>query len=565
MGVTLRSGLTTMDPSDHLMDLVDSGGGVPLTTTMPFTEGYQETHADHRTRRSETVFPTLAADVAQYTTAQREQPQDEGFTLVKRRIAKREPASTPSLTKTVYPEYTINELRSMTAPQLSEFVTECIKGVRCPICKKWGKLIPSGKIESSQSPIRYWRCGGLGKRGGCGKMYPQSRVVSLCLQAGKKFTREIYLPNELTLKLSAADITLTCTEKVDTAPTGKTLIPPAKSVKRLPTQGPQKIQIPAAPQIKPAQPQRQAIPQIPAAKIAMISPATGGKNLEKFARMYDDAISIITDPKSSREDITATGGILKYLRPRLFNEMPEENAGESKMEPTAPKPAQNTYAARAAKNLPAQPQRPRPVYSPMLVKASKIQDPQERAEVSFRAISTQKKRPISRRVIRTGTIENEFLRDQIQGSKFLYVKGITRQPIRNVKKALSNAGIDVTSIYDISFVGRSVCSILCRQEDAAIIAEVINSLKSRICILEDFDPREPGVFSPEMAQAEERKTPVELLIRRAAYSAVKTNNMIVATAFQAIIPAEFHQAYAEEIAIIENERAHIPRPRNRAP
>ena len=70
----------------------------------------------------------------------------------------------------------------------------------------------------------------------------------------------------------------------------------------------------------------------------------------------------------------------------------------------------------------------------------------------------------------------------------------------------------------------------------------------------DFDPRKPGVFSPEMAQAEERKTPVELLIRRAAYSAVKTNNMIVATAFQAIIPAEFHQAYAEEVAIIENER-----------
>ena len=197
----------------------------------------------------------------------------------------------------------------------------------------------------------------------------------------------------------------------------------------------------------------------------------------------------------------------------------------------------------------------------MLAMASKIQDPQEKIEVSFRAITAQKKRPISRRVIKTGTIENEFLRDQIAGSKFLYIKGITRQPIRNIKKALSNAGIDVGCIYDISFVGRSICAILCRQEDAALIAEIINSAKSNAHIMEDFDPREPGIFSPEMTQAEERKTPVELLIRRAAYSAVKTNNMIVATAFQALIPAEFHRAYAEEIAVIENERAHIPRSR----
>ena len=58
-----------------------------------------------------------------------------------------------------------------------------------------------------------------------------------------------------------------------------------------------------------------------------------------------------------------------------------------------------------------------------------------------------------------------------------------------------------------------------------------------------------------MVQAEECKIPIKLLIRRAAYSAVQTNNMIVATAFQTIIPAEFHQLYAEEVAIIENESA----------
>lgn len=47
------------------------------------------------------------------------------------------------------------------------------------------------------------------------------------------------------------------------------------------------------------------------------------------------------------------------------------------------------------------------------------------------------------------------------------------------------------------------------------IAEVINRLKSDAHILEDFDPRELGVFLYEMLEARERKTPIELLIRRA--------------------------------------------------
>ena len=444
----------------------------------------------------------------------------------------------------------------MTASQLSEFVSECIKGVRCPVCKRWGKLVPSGRFESLQTPLRYWRCGDSKKRGGCGKIYPQSRIITLCLQAGKKFSREIYLPNELTQKFSAADIALTSSEEIDTSSGGKTPMPPAKSIKRLPTEGPRKAQIPAAPQITSAQNHTQVAPKAAITKTMKSSSCAESNNQDKFARMYDDAISIISDPKSSREDITATGAILKYLRPRLFNRITEENVEVPKAEPPVPKAPQNTYAARAAKNLPPQTQRPRPAYSPMLAMASKIQNPQEKTEASLLAITRQKKRPISKRVIRNGTIENEFLRDQVVGSKFLYVKGIARQPIRNIKKALSNSGIDVARIYDISFIGKSICAILCSQEDAVIIAEIINSARVNAHVLNDFDPREPGVFSRETLQAEERKTPIELLIRRAAYSAVKTNNMIVATAFQAIIPAEFHQAYAEEVAVIESERGY---------
>ena len=54
---------------------------------------------------------------------------------------------------------------------------------------------------------------------------------------------------------------------------------------------------------------------------------------------------------------------------------------------------------------------------------------------------------------------------------------------------------------------------------------------------------------------EAHKSPEEFLIRRASFSAVKMNNMIVATAYQLIIPPELRAAYHEEIALIEHERA----------
>lgn len=80
---------------------------------------------------------------------------------------------------------------------------------------------------------------------------------------------------------------------------------------------------------------------------------------EQISRIYDDAVSIITYLKFSREDIVATGGILKYLRPRLFNETLSEILVILEVERTIPTPSLNTYAARAAKNMPVQLPRPR--------------------------------------------------------------------------------------------------------------------------------------------------------------------------------------------------------------
>ena len=125
MGVTLRSGFSTIDPSDLPMDLDNNGDNIPEVSTTPPTGSQQNILINQRVLESETEFSPLNADVAQHPTVQ----QEEEFTLVKRRITRSEPAFIPSLTKKVYPEYTMDELRNMTASQLSEFVNECIRGV----------------------------------------------------------------------------------------------------------------------------------------------------------------------------------------------------------------------------------------------------------------------------------------------------------------------------------------------------------------------------------------------------------------------------------------------------
>ena len=85
-------------------------------------------------------------------------------------------------------------------------------------------------------------------------------------------------------------------------------------------------------------------------------------------------------------------------------------------------PQKKSYAATVRKNMPIQQQWPR--YTSALQKVNKIKGPQEKMEASFIAITRQKKASISRRVIKTGVIENEHLKDQVEGAKFLYVKGV---------------------------------------------------------------------------------------------------------------------------------------------
>ena len=554
MAIT-RSGLDTNMPRNTPVANYEVVGYMTQSRSSQLQEGTDAVGIAIKGDNIELGGPITENNVPEQEVIQRQAQNVDSFILAKRKASRR--TLSPDLTHTVkvYPEYTISEIQQMSNTQIREFVNETIDGARCPVCKRRGNFVPAGKLHMGQRPTWYWRCGGLEKKRGCSKFFPQSKMITLCMQAGKRYTRETYLPNELTERLSALEITLDESEKMEVISERDEPVHSPKTPKKEDHKSSMGKPQPVAPKPKLQQGGKQGQKSKPVT--AQKSPSTGS-NGKTFEQMCDGALRVLENPASTRDDMIAAGKVLRFIRPYMFGKtliapQKEQEKGIEVEVVKSTQPQKQSYATMARRNMPVQQRLPR--YAPTLQKIDKIKDPQEKLEASFRAITRQKRASISKRVIKTGAIENEHLRDQVEGAKFLYVKGIRRQPARNIKKAFSQAGIDTTGIYDISFIGKSICSVLCKGEYVPIITEIINNSKSDARVLEDFNPLKPGVFRPELLQAEDHKSPEEFLIRRAAFSAVMTNNMIVATAFQSIIPPEFCAAYHEEIAIIEQERA----------
>lgn len=77
---------------------------------------------------------------------------------------------------------------------IREFVNDAVKGARYSVRKRRGKFVPAGKLLMEQAPTRCWR-----KE--CSRIVPKYKVVSLCVRAGERYTREAHPPSELTMRL----------------------------------------------------------------------------------------------------------------------------------------------------------------------------------------------------------------------------------------------------------------------------------------------------------------------------------------------------------------------------
>lgn len=70
------------------------------------------------------------------------------------------------------------------------------------------------------------------------------------MQAGKRYAREVYLPDELTSRLSAIEITLSKPEKMEIVPDGGELVRPPKTRKKEDHKIPEAKSRPAIPSLR---------------------------------------------------------------------------------------------------------------------------------------------------------------------------------------------------------------------------------------------------------------------------------------------------------------------------
>ena len=85
-------------------------------------------------------------------------------------------------------------------------------------------------------------------------------------------------------------------------------------------------------------------------------------------------------------------------------------------------------------------------------------------------------KPINKRPIRPGQpLKEGSLKKRVDTTRFVYVGGMIRQPFGVVRAALRAAGVETKKIYDISFVGGQVGSLLMDVDYSETIERVLTA------------------------------------------------------------------------------------------
>ena len=141
--------------------------------------------------------------------------------------------------------------------------------------------------------------------------------------------------------------------------------------------------------------------------------------------------------------------------------------------------------------------------------------------------------------------EGRPLKKKLGSTRFVYFHGITKQRIREVRKALSVLNVDTKEVKDISFVGKQVCAMLATSAYAPILIKKIMIEGSTIAHLEKFDPLSSDNL--KRAKGALDKLPEELLIQRAAYATAQSDSLLVAMKYRELMPVTRQGQFEEKV------------------
>ena len=157
---------------------------------------------------------------------------------------------------------------------------------------------------------------------------------------------------------------------------------------------------------------------------------------------------------------------------------------------------------------------------------------------------TEIRRPMAKRLLPAASaIENPALADAISKTKAVYITGIQRQRISNIRTLLRLAGkFGAKEVLNISFVGRHITSFLCGSADIANnLKESIQSWP-KIKALTDFDPLDERSAELQKALAKTANEAItsdevkKQYIQHIAKDMFNARNMAAATALQRSVP-----------------------------
>ena len=209
----------------------------------------------------------------------------------------------------------------------------------------------------------------------------------------------------------------------------------------------------------------------------------------------------------------------------------------------APKPMTQpqSYAKVAAKNI-------RPRTRPTIKELETPMEKKDKEALGLRALQWKPLKPINRRLVRPGQpLKEGPLKKKVETTKFVYVGGMTRQPFGLVRSALRAVGVDTKKIYDISFIGKQVGSLLTDTEYADTVEKVLTGGKSTMKIIKDFNPLSPDVIKKMPLNGTQKKAPVEIYARRAAFAAYKSKSLLVATKYQQALTDDQSSIFKKEL------------------
>lgn len=449
---------------------------------------------------SSTSFQSFRSAMA--TTAEKKTQNEDDFNIIHRKRVRTSSSSEASIREVRPTLPTFGTLINLNDESLKKVLINGKQKVRCPSCNALGTMSSVGKAGSTG--FRRWKCGARSSETGCRKTCSQIIIFGCALGAGNPKSWASLAPKNLTRRINLLEV-----DNFEPVVRRNTLNGKCEQEHK-------------------------------------VSEKKVDTNTENLLKNIENELQ---KELSTEKGVKLLSLLIKTVRGILASTATQETpvAVETRQDPKNPEATQKSvkapqsYAKVAAKGR-------REWVRPTIKELEAPLEKEAKETLGWRALQWKPLKPINKRLIPPGnSLKEGPLKEKVDTTRFVYVKGMTRQRLGVARSALRAIGVDTKKIYDISFIGGQVASLLTSTDYAETVERVLTSGRSTLKILKDFDPLSGEHFRRTAQANQQNKTPIELYARRAAFAVCKSKSLLVATKYQQALTGEQFTAFKSEL------------------